>query len=181
AICGDRFILGVGLGYREEEFESFGIGLNERLGRFVESIQVMRRLWSEDLVDHRGKYYRVANGRMPLKSPNGKVTPVWFGVGTEAGIRRAARVGDGLCLGGYLLLSTIEEQLAIYRDELARQGKPGPGAVSLRRELYLTERREDAWAQAGPAVQNRAQTYTNWSLSSAFLPAESRSVEPGKL
>src|SRR5262249_45592823 len=58
-ICGDRFILGVGIGYREEEYESFGVGMNERLGRFLESIHVMRRLWSEDRVDHHGKYYRV--------------------------------------------------------------------------------------------------------------------------
>jgi alkanesulfonate monooxygenase SsuD/methylene tetrahydromethanopterin reductase-like flavin-dependent oxidoreductase (luciferase family) len=175
-ICGDRFILGVGIGYREEEFETFGIGMKERLGRFLESIQVMRQLWSEDLVDHRGKYYRVANGGMPLKSAGGHITPIWFGVGTEKGFRRAAAVGDGLCLGGYLPLPMVESELATYRDELARQGKAGAGGVSLRRELYLAETREAARAEAAPTVERRAQQYGNWNLDPAFFPPQSRST-----
>src|SRR5437588_459035 len=88
----DQVREGVGLGYREDEFATFGFGMNERLGRFLESVAVMRHLWSEDLVQHEGRYYRVVNGRMPLKSPAGHVTPVWFGTENERGIRRAGRV-----------------------------------------------------------------------------------------
>src|SRR5919106_6315440 len=50
AICDGRFIFGVGLGYRDEEYTAFGIQREERVARFVESLQVIRRLWTEDEV-----------------------------------------------------------------------------------------------------------------------------------
>src|SRR5271165_5879175 len=58
-LSGGKFILGVGLGYREGEFDAFGISLKERAPRFSESIQLMRRLWTEDRVTHAGRFYTV--------------------------------------------------------------------------------------------------------------------------
>jgi alkanesulfonate monooxygenase SsuD/methylene tetrahydromethanopterin reductase-like flavin-dependent oxidoreductase (luciferase family) len=178
-ISGDRFILGVGLGYREDEFATFGFGMNERLGRFLESIAVMRRLWTEDLVEHEGQYYRVVNGRMPLKSPSGHLTPVWYGAENERGIRRAGRIADGFCVGGYLTLPTVEAQIALFREARAKAGLAGPGGISLRRELYLTERREDAWAQAAPAVKSRGGVYDGWGKGEAFVPQDAVAAGAG--
>src|SRR5262244_1886727 len=49
-----RFIFGVGLGYREEENEAFGVAPKERVGRLVEGLEVIRRLWTDDEVTHHG-------------------------------------------------------------------------------------------------------------------------------
>ena len=56
-LTGGRVIAGVGLGYRENEFEAFGIPMTERLGRFNESVEIMRRLWSGDRVSYSGRYF----------------------------------------------------------------------------------------------------------------------------
>src|SRR5437899_4545323 len=53
-ICEGRFIMGVGLGYREEEYEAFGVQGKERVPRFLESLELIKRLWTEDEVTHRG-------------------------------------------------------------------------------------------------------------------------------
>src|SRR3984957_20896569 len=53
-LTGGNYILGLGLGYRQPEFDAFGIPLSERAPRFNEAIGLMRRLWTEDRVDHQG-------------------------------------------------------------------------------------------------------------------------------
>ena len=53
-LTGGNYILGIGLGYRQPEFDAFGIALKERAPRFNESIALMRRLWTEDRVSHQG-------------------------------------------------------------------------------------------------------------------------------
>ena len=47
-LSGGRYVLGIGIGYREAEFDAFGIPLKERVPRLNESIEIMRRLWTED-------------------------------------------------------------------------------------------------------------------------------------
>ena len=51
-LTGGRVIAGLGLGYRENEFAAFGIPMTERLGRFTESVDIMRRLWSGERVSY---------------------------------------------------------------------------------------------------------------------------------
>jgi alkanesulfonate monooxygenase SsuD/methylene tetrahydromethanopterin reductase-like flavin-dependent oxidoreductase (luciferase family) len=53
-LTGGNYILGIGLGYRQPEFDAFGISLRERALRFTESIALMRRLWTEERVTHKG-------------------------------------------------------------------------------------------------------------------------------
>src|SRR5271154_4924603 len=60
-LSGGNYVLGVGLGYRQPEFDAFGISLGERAPRFNESITLMRRLWTEDRVSHKGRFYTVSD------------------------------------------------------------------------------------------------------------------------
>ena len=62
AICNGRFIFGVGIGYRDEEFAAFGIKSNERVPWLRESLELMKMLWTEDEVEYSGKYYQLAEG-----------------------------------------------------------------------------------------------------------------------
>ncbi len=78
-LTGGNYVLGVGLGYREGEFTAFNMSLKERAPRLEESIALMRRLWTEDKVTHKGRFYQVER---PLDRP-------------EAGARRWAADLDG--------------------------------------------------------------------------------------
>ena len=94
-ITGGRFLLGVGLGYRAEEFAIFGVPMAERVSRLGEGIEIIRRLWTEDEVTHHGRHWRLDGVTIrprPLQQPR---PPILVGSQVPAGITRAARIADG--------------------------------------------------------------------------------------
>src|SRR5437763_128259 len=71
-ITGGKFLLGVGLGYRPEEFQIFGIPMSERVSRFTEAVEIIRRLWSEDRVTRSGRHWQFSDAtdaQRPLRAP----------------------------------------------------------------------------------------------------------------
>ncbi len=58
-ISGGRFMLGVGLGYRLEEFRTFGVPVKERVARLEEGLEVIRRAWTQERVTFHGRYYHL--------------------------------------------------------------------------------------------------------------------------
>ena len=91
-----RFIFGVGVGGEfPREYQACGIPLGERGGRMDESIALIKRLWSEDRVAHRGKYFNFDEIRMLPKPLTPGGPPIWIGGRSEAALRRAAHLGDG--------------------------------------------------------------------------------------
>jgi alkanesulfonate monooxygenase SsuD/methylene tetrahydromethanopterin reductase-like flavin-dependent oxidoreductase (luciferase family) len=176
AIAHGRLIIGCGIGYRREEFDNFGIPIGERAGRLAEIFAIMKRLFTEEIVDFQGKYYRLSDARMTLKPVQKPHPPLWVGGGSEAAIRRAARIGDGIPLGGFVPLPELRRQIDVFQAERARVGLP-PGAVSVRREVYLDADRERAWARAGKAIAGRASVYAGWGLNTSLLPTDSRTLE----
>jgi probable F420-dependent oxidoreductase len=93
-LTGGRLRLGVGLGWNYVEFEALGEDFGNRGRRSEEQIEVLRRLWTETVVDFEGQWHRIpAAGIKPL--PVQRPIPIWIGGSAEAAIRRAARIADG--------------------------------------------------------------------------------------
>jgi probable F420-dependent oxidoreductase len=89
-----RILLGVGVGWLKEEFDVLGIPWEHRGPRLDEIVHVMRRLWSEELVEHKGRFYQFdAVGFEP--KPVRSAVPILVGGEAPAALRRAARIGDG--------------------------------------------------------------------------------------
>src|SRR5262245_21122550 len=94
-ITGGRFMLGVGLGYRAEEFALFGVPMGERVSRLVEGIEIIRRLWTEDGVTHRGRHWQLDGVTIRPRPLQQTRPPILVGSQVSAGIARAARIADG--------------------------------------------------------------------------------------
>ncbi|HZO63234.1 MAG TPA: LLM class F420-dependent oxidoreductase, partial [Gaiellaceae bacterium] len=93
-LSGGRLRLGVGLGWNHVEFEALGEEFSDRGRRSEEQIEVLRRLWTEPVVDFEGRWHRIpAAGINPL--PVQRPIPIWIGGSAEAAIRRTARLADG--------------------------------------------------------------------------------------
>ncbi len=93
-LTGGRFRLGVGLGWNFVEFEALGEDFHNRGRRAEEQIEVLRRLWTEPVVDFKGRWHHISQaGINPL--PVQRPIPVWIGGSAAAAIRRAARLADG--------------------------------------------------------------------------------------
>src|SRR5207244_12208354 len=93
-LSGGRLRLGVGIGWNAVEYEALGMTFNDRGRRFEEQIELLRRLWTEPVVDFEGRWHRVtAAGINPR--PVQRPIPIWIGGSAERALRRAARVADG--------------------------------------------------------------------------------------
>jgi len=93
-LSGGRLRLGVGLGWNAVEYAALNENFHNRGRRIEEQVALMRRLWSEPLVDYKGKWHTVPDaGLNPL--PVQRPIPIWFGGSAEAVLRRIARLGDG--------------------------------------------------------------------------------------
>jgi probable F420-dependent oxidoreductase len=114
-----RLRLGVGTGWNHVEYESLGIPFGDRGARLDEQVELLRRLWSEPVIDYRGKFHRI--DRAGLLPQPGRKIPIWFGGFTPVALRRAARAGDGFLFGASP--SRMMRLLASLREQLAAQGR----------------------------------------------------------
>src|SRR5580698_915884 len=91
-----HFIFGIGVGGEfPPEYEACGVPVKERGGRTNESIEIMRRLWTGEPVEYRGKYFSFGKITMLPKPATPGGPPIWIGGRAEAALKRAARLGDG--------------------------------------------------------------------------------------
>jgi probable F420-dependent oxidoreductase len=89
-----RLRLGVGIGWNAVEYEALGEEFGTRGARIEEQIEVIRLLWTKEVVSYEGKYHRIDEaGINPL--PAQRPIPVWMGARADVGLRRTARVADG--------------------------------------------------------------------------------------
>jgi probable F420-dependent oxidoreductase len=94
-LSGGRVDFGIGIGWLREEFEVLDVPFAERAARARDYVEVMRRLWCDDVSSHDGPYYRLPPCRMfpkPIQQPH---PPVYFGGETDAALARVADIGDG--------------------------------------------------------------------------------------
>ena len=93
-LSGGRLRLGIGVGWNTVEFEALGESFKNRGKRVEEQLEVMRLLWTKELVTYDGQWHRVPDaGIRPL--PVQQPIPIWMGGDSEVVIRRAARLADG--------------------------------------------------------------------------------------
>jgi alkanesulfonate monooxygenase SsuD/methylene tetrahydromethanopterin reductase-like flavin-dependent oxidoreductase (luciferase family) len=100
ALSGGRLELGVGLGGHAEGFHGFGVPPAERGARFAEGVELLRRAWSDGPLHFAGRHFSFAGEievwPKPLQRPG---PPLWIAAAGDMGLRRAARLGDGLLAG----------------------------------------------------------------------------------
>jgi len=172
-----RFTFGVGLGYRPEEFEGMGVEMTSRVSRFVEALEVAKRLWTEDVVDRAGRHFRLSGARLTLKPVQRPHPPIWIAASGDAAFERAARYGDGCLINPHASLPTLERQMGLYRKTLAEVGKPFPAEAPIFKECSVARTREVALRQAEPHLLQKYKAYADWGLDKP-MPKEERLAVP---
>jgi len=149
-LSGGRLRLGVGVGWNHVEYDALGQDFHTRGAREEEQIQLLRLLWTEEVVDYTGRFDRIDRaGTSPRPS---RPVPIWLGGFGEAALRRAARCGDGFIFAG-------PSNDVFNGWELVRRlvGAEGRGSESFGGELAILSRkgptdvaaRAQAWEQVG--------------------------------
>jgi probable F420-dependent oxidoreductase len=123
-LSNDRVTVTVGVGWSNLEFELMGQDFRTRGKRTNEMIEVMRKLWTGEMVEHHGKFFDF--DRLEMNPAPGARIPIWVGGISDPALRRAARLGDGWLSD---LQSTAEigeciAKLRAYRREYGRENEP---------------------------------------------------------
>jgi len=144
-LSGGRLRLGVGVGWNAVEYEALGENFRNRGRRSAEQVDVLRRLWGEELVSFTGEWHRIEDAGLNPLPPGGHI-PVWFGGHHDAVLERVARQGDG-----WMPLSAPSEKTAAriraMRD-MARTAGRDPDAIGI--ECWVRIGRDDGpedWAK----------------------------------
>ncbi|GBD13596.1 Alkanal monooxygenase beta chain [bacterium HR24] len=155
-ISGGRFLLGLAVGYRREEFAGFGVPRQKRGAMTEEIIQIVLRCWTEDEFDFQGQFYRLQGVRATPKPVQRPRPELWVGALGPAAVRRAARYADGIIAG--------PEQVAQFAEALAAEGRNGDRArVALGLPwLYVSDDPERAWRELYPHLSYQINGYQRW-------------------
>ena len=159
-ISGGRFELGVGVGYKVEEFESFAISSKERGARTNEGLEIIRRLWEGETLTFEGKYYTVTKAKLtpePIQQPR---PPIWVGGFTPPALRRAAKYGDG-----YIGVGPLKEAYERYVTALEKVGKSTTDIRLAGGYFWLipSEDPDKTWNEAAEHVRYQVNAYAEWS------------------
>ena len=150
-ICGGKLVLAPALGWRDFQFEGFGIPKSERLSRFREVLETLKELWGEDRVTHTGNHFRMTDVPpvgAPLQRPHPRI---YIAANQDRGVRRAGRLSDGWLVSSRSTLPTIARQVEIYREAVEAVGKKP--YISAWREMFVADTREEAIRIARPHVE----------------------------
>jgi len=172
-----NFVFGVGLGYRDIEFDAFHIRKGTRLRRFEECLEVVKRLWTENEVSINTEATRLANVTLTCRPVQKPYPPIWFAANNDHAVKRAARLGDNWFINPHATLTTIKRQMGLYRDELERVGKPFPKVLPMIKEIFCAKDTKTALAMAGPYLANKYKTYASWGQDDV-LPGEETFNQP---
>lgn len=157
-----RLILGVGAGYRDEEFRAFGINRKERLGRLSETVTLQRRLWSGEVVNYQGKYLHLENAQMQMPPVQRERLPIWIGAQGPKGLAQAAGIGDEWLVSPELPIEAIAERQRTYLDALPIGVSADDKLLPVLRETFCAPSYEDAVRIARPALETKYAAYAAW-------------------
>lgn len=161
-LCDGRFVLGLGLGYREEEFVALGADFGSRVGRLREGIGLVRRLWTGERVTHAGRYFRVDDAGLSLRPKQQPGPPIWIAAVVDKAIERAATLGDEWLITFYPRAKTLVRQLASYRAARANAGLAPSVDYPLCRECHVGASMDRALAEARGPLQYKYAAYASW-------------------
>jgi len=159
-LSGGRLDLGIGKGYRYNEFNGFSMPMGEAEERFDEALDVMTRAWtSSERFSHRGRYWQfndIVVEPRPAQAPH---PPLWMAAGSAASIRRVAARGGNLLLDQFALPDAIGERIALFKAEVEARGRAfDPMSVAVARDAYVSKDEEDKQAALIRAANVRRRT-----------------------
>ena len=173
-LTGGKLRLGVGVGWNPVEYEALGMDFHTR-GRIVEEqIEVMRLLWSQEIVSYKGRYHTITEaGLNPL--PTRRSIPVWLGGSSDILLRRVARLGDGWFPQGYPD-EQMGETLARLRN-YAREAGRDPASLGIEARLTIRDTGLDEWMRQTEAWQKLGATHISINTMGAGFTSPQEHIE----
>jgi alkanesulfonate monooxygenase SsuD/methylene tetrahydromethanopterin reductase-like flavin-dependent oxidoreductase (luciferase family) len=168
-----RLIFGVGLGYREVEYDAFGVPSNKKVTRFTENLRIVTELWSGEPVYADLPWCRLDGVRAALRPVQQPRPPIWMAANADAAVRRCARLADTWVINPHATFEVIERQLGLLAEERAAHALPPVAELPAIREVFCAPTRELAIERAQPYLAHKYEVYSDWGQDKVMPVEES--------
>jgi alkanesulfonate monooxygenase SsuD/methylene tetrahydromethanopterin reductase-like flavin-dependent oxidoreductase (luciferase family) len=157
-MSGGKFLFGIGQGYRDVEFQSFGLEKRQRRQRLVEGVQIIRKLWAEDNVTFHGEVFQlngVSIAPKPLQRPG---PPVLMGADTVQSVSRVPEVADHWISSRRHSKTFLRQAVPVYKKALEQRGREFKG-LFIFRDLCIAGSSREAEDRIKAAYERRYRDY----------------------
>jgi len=163
AISNGRFVLGIAIGYKPDEFALYGVDLEKRGARFEEQLAIMKGLWTQERIQFKGTYYTL-EGRLEPKPVQKPHPPVWIGGWGDITLRRAATLADNWIPGPTADLARLLAGKRQFLEQRQAAGRLAPVEWPLTRDVIIadTDREARALAEEHIMVAYRREYAGGW-------------------
>ena len=169
-----RLRLGIGIGWNAVEYEALGENFHNRGRRSEEQIDLLRKLWTNDLITYEGRWHKITDaGLNPL--PVQRPIPVWFGGAAPQTIRRVATMGDGW----FPLFRPDDrgrELVESMREQATAAGR-GPDDIGVESWVSIRDSSEDDWKRTAEAWRELGATHISVNTMNAGLESPQAHIE----
>jgi alkanesulfonate monooxygenase SsuD/methylene tetrahydromethanopterin reductase-like flavin-dependent oxidoreductase (luciferase family) len=156
------------------EYEALGENFKDRGRRSEEQVEVMRMLWTQELVSFEGKWHKITDaGLNPL--PVQRPIPIWFGGTDDRALRRLARLGDG-----WFPLFGPDDKCRAAIEQIrshARDAGRDPSAIGIEGRITLGRRSADEWAMDLAAWKDLGATHLSVNTMKAEFTSAAEHIE----
>ena len=173
-LSGGRLRLGIGIGWNPVEYEALGEDFKNRGRRSEEQVEVLRKLWTQELVTYEGQWHRITDaGLNPL--PIQRPIPIWFGGSDDRALRRLARLGDGWfpLMGPDDTCRAAIDKIGSYAREAGRD----PKSIGIESRVTIGQKSPEEWKKEIEAWKNLGAPHLAVNTMKAGLPTPTAHIE----
>jgi probable F420-dependent oxidoreductase len=173
-LSGGRLRLGIGIGWNPVEYEALGENFKNRGRRSEEQVEVLRKLWTQELVTYEGQWHKITDaGLNPL--PIQRPIPIWFGGSDDRALRRLARLGDGWfpLMGPDDTCRAAIDKIGSYAREAGRD----PKSIGIESRVTIGQKSPEEWKKEIEAWKNLGATHLAVNTMKAGLPTPTAHIE----
>ena len=179
-LSGGRLDVGIGTGGRYRMFSAFGVDPTSYVARFNEGLALMRKLWTEERIDHDGRFWQLAGAAMEPKPIQRPGPPIWFGGSHPNALRRAVAHADGFFGAGSQTTAQFAEQVRTVQAELDAAGRER-ATFPIAKRVYVTvdEDGERARERTSAALRRAYSFYGDRDLTPVAVMGSPDDVAAG--
>lgn len=170
-ITGGRLVLGAGLGYRDAEYDAFGVPRDRQVERFERNLDLIVRLLEGEAVDAALPWCRLRGATLSVPPVQRPRPPVWVAANSDRAVQRAARLADTWLVNPHARLGTVARQLELFAGTRRGAGLPPPAELPALKEVFCAQDRATAMARVRPHLDAKYRAYAAWGQDRA-LPAD---------
>jgi probable F420-dependent oxidoreductase len=173
-LTGGRLRLGIGIGWNDVEYEALDENFHNRGRRSEEQIELLRLLWTQEVVNFEGRYHKVTHaGINPL--PVQRPIPIWFGGGAPQVVKRLARLGDGW-FPQFQPDSSGQERISEMRQQAGAAGRDA-GSIGIEGRISITQGGPDDWNKLAAAWDEVGATHLSVNTMRAGLKGPDQHID----